>query len=251
MNYFIKISSILSFLLIFSCAENINYKLNKKNDRTLYSSSGFVLIYNKKLYNDGVVNKKINSDKSSVLHSSLKKNTTIKIVNPVTNRTLQKKITGNLKYPKIFSLVISKDIAKELKLDPENPFVEIYEVKKNKTFIAKEGNIFDEEKIVAEKAPVDDIKMDDISTNPTKNTESKKKKKKFILVISEFYFLESAENLMKELSISTQLKNLRIKKINENKYRLFMGPFKNFNSLKNSYISLNNLSFEGLYIYTE
>ena len=37
--------------------------------------------------------------------------------------------------------------------------------------------------------------------------------------------------------------------ISNNKYRLLAGPFKNFNTLKTSYISLNNLGFENLNIY--
>ena len=251
MKYIAKISTILTFFFATSCADTGNFKINKKYDKPLYSSSGFVLIYNEKLYKEGVINKKINSEKVSVLHSSLKKNTIIKIVNPFNNLTVKTKITGNLKYPEIFNLVISKNISNDLELDLENPFVEVYEVKKNKTFIAKEGSIFDVEKNVAEKAPVDEIEMDDISTNITKKKSAKKKNKKFILVVSEFYYLESAENLMKELTISTKIKNFGIKKISKNKYRLYVGPFKNFNSLKNSYISLNNLDFEGLYVYTE
>jgi len=45
--------------------------------------------------------------------------------------------------------------------------------------------------------------------------------------------------------------NISIKKINNKKYRLFVGPFKNFNALKTSYISLNNLGFEILNIYND
>ena len=47
------------------------------------------------------------------------------------------------------------------------------------------------------------------------------------------------------------INNISVKKINNNKYRLLVGPFKNFNALKNTYISLNNLGFEELNIYKE
>ncbi len=56
-------------------------------------------------------------------------------------------------YPKIFNVVITKKAAKFLELDFNNPYVEFIEVKKNKTFIAKEGVIFEEEKNVAAKLP--------------------------------------------------------------------------------------------------
>ena len=45
--------------------------------------------------------------------------------------------------------------------------------------------------------------------------------------------------------------NISVKKINNNKYRLLVGPFKNFNALKTTYISLNNLGFESLNIFRE
>ena len=54
---------------------------------------------------------------------------------------------------------------------------------------------------------------------------------------------------MNELSKKTTINNLSVKKINNNKYRLLVGPFKNFNALKTTYISLNKLGFEGLNIY--
>jgi len=53
------------------------------------------------------------------------------------------------------------------------------------------------------------------------------------------------------LEKESQIKNFLIKKINENKYRLSVGPFKNFNALKSTYISLNNLGFHDLNIYKE
>ncbi len=42
-----------------------------------------------------------------------------------------------------------------------------------------------------------------------------------------------------------------VKKINDNKYRLLVGPFENFNALKTTYISLNNLGFDNLNVYKE
>ena len=93
----------------------------------------------------------------------LKKNTHIKIINPETSITVETKISRRAIYPKIFNIVLSKKIATILELDFDNPYVEVFEVKQNKTFIAKEGNIFDEEKQVAESAPIEEIKMDDLT----------------------------------------------------------------------------------------
>ena len=82
------------------------------------------------------------------------------------------------------------------------------------------------------------------------NAQKTKKVKiyKFEIIVSDFYYFESAMSLKKHLEKETQIKNFSVKKINKNKYRLSIGPFKNFNALKSSYISLNNLGFDELEI---
>ena len=182
------------------------------------------------------------------MHTLLKKNTPVRITNLDNSKFIDTKVYKKANYPKIFNVVISKKIASLLDLDTDNPFVEIIELKKNKKFIAKDVNIFEEEKNVADKAPVDEIQMNDLSTE--KNDEKIKltNKKQFIILISDFYYKDSAINLKRELIKKIKLNNIYIKKINNTKYRLFIGPFENFNALKTTYISLNNLGFEDLNI---
>ena len=93
--------------------------------------------------------------------------------------------------------------------------------------------------------------MNDLTIEVTKKSKKKSERKKFILVISDFYYKDSAVKLKNDLIKKIQLNNITIKKINNNKYRLLVGPFENFNALKTTYISLNNLGFENLNIYTE
>ena len=93
--------------------------------------------------------------------------------------------------------------------------------------------------------------MNNITEIQKKTVEKKIKKDKFIILISDFYYKDSALNLKKELSNKISLNNIYIKKINNTKYRLLAGPFENFNALKTTYISLNNLGFEDLNIYNE
>ena len=111
--------------------------------------------------------------------------------------------------------------------------------------------MFDEEKNVANKAPVSNIKMNNLKTENDEFVKKTIKEKNFILVISDFYYLESANNLKNELTSKINLMNIFVKKISKNKYRLSVGPFKSFNALKKTYISLNNLGFESLNIYKE
>ena len=163
MKFFKKFIIIFNSLLLFSCA---NYEVNKStsfDERKYYNSKGFALIYEDELYEQKVVNRKINNDQLSLLHDTLKRNTIVEITNPVTSISIEAKVINKAKYPDIFNIVISEKIAKLLKLNRDNPFVEINEVKKNKTFIAKKANTYDEEKNVAEKAPIDEVKIDDLT----------------------------------------------------------------------------------------
>ena len=72
-----------------------------------------------------------------------------------------------------------------------------------------------------------------------------------MLIISDFYYVSSANTLKDQLINKNKITNLYVKKINDKKYRLYAGPFKNFNALKNTYISLNKLGFENLNINRE
>ena len=179
------------------------------------------------------------------------KNTPIKVINPNNLKIIETKIYRKANYPKIFNSVISKKIATILELDLNNPYVEIIETKKNKTFLAKKTNTFEEEKSVVEKAPVNEIKVKDLTNKTLKVKKKILKDNSFILVINEFYYEDSANNLKKELIKKTDMINISVQKINNKKYRLLVVPFKNFNALKTAYISLNNLGFEYLNIYKD
>jgi len=241
------IFSFLSFLV--SCTTIEKERSSNIKEKIYYSSSGFALIYDNSFYDQDIINKKINNEKIVAFHSILKKDTPIIIINPENSIFVETKVLKNASYPKIFNIVISDKIAKMLKLNVQNPYVVIREIKKNKTFIAKESNIFDEEKNVATTAPVDEVKIKNLSTKTIAKNKKIKKNKPFYLLISDFYYYDSAKNLKNELSKETKSSKFNVEKINDNKYRLSAGPFKNFNSLKSIYISLNNLGFEDINIY--
>ena len=58
----------------------------------------------------------------------------VRITNLKNSKSLDTKIYKKAKYPKIFNVLISKKIASILELDHENPYVEILELKQNKTY---------------------------------------------------------------------------------------------------------------------
>ena len=245
-------SKIILSIIIFFFSACTNYNVNKQillEEKKFYSSSGFALIYDNDLYEQKIINKRLNNDQTVAFHSLLKRNTLIKITNPFTSKSVNAKIVRRASYPKLFNLVITKKIASILELDPENPYIEFSEIKKNITFIAKKANTFEEEKNVAAKVPVNEIEMDNLSQVNLDTNKKLIKKNNFVIFISDFYYLDSANNLKQELVKQTKIDNFSVKKINNNQYRLQAGPFKDFNALKLIYVSLNNLGFDELNVY--
>jgi len=249
---YIKILFLILFSIsMYSCTDYPNVANKKKIDKQYYSSKGFALIYNEDLFINNVVSKKINNSMLVTMHRSLKPNTKVKITNPSNSKSIESRIVKKVDYPPIFNIVITTEIASILDLDINNPLIEVIEIKKNKTFIAKKSNIFDEEKNVANKVPVNEVTVDDLTDASNDSIEKLSSNKKFILVISDFYYSDTAYSLKDELINKTKNNTISVKKISDNKYRLIVGPFNNFNALKSIYISLNNLGFENLNIYRE
>ena len=234
------------FIFLFSCTQDM--KIIKKHSKVrepTYSSKGFALIYEDSIFERKIVNKKLNNDQNYVLHSFLKNNTLVSISNPFNSKSLTAKVRKTYKYPSIYNIVITKKMADNLDLDINNPYVEVFTIKKNDKFIAKEASIFEEEKNVANKAPVTSININDLSVS-TPKIEVKKKKPTYIINIAEFYFLESAEAVKNRFEKKVNLENIKIKKISKNKFKVYFGPYASFNSMKETYLSLNELGFEDL-----
>ena len=141
--------------------------------------------------------------------------------------------------------MITDKVARELNLTKEFPFVEILELKKNKSFVAKKTKIYKEEEKIHSNAPVETVKIDNISKNKNKPKFKKKlNSKKIFIIIGDFYSKSSAEVLVgrinKELT-NFNMKKLSIKVVNRNKIRLLSGPYRSINLMKNDYIQLKIL----------
>ena len=234
------------FVFLFSCTQDMKIikKISKASEPT-YSSKGFALIYEDSIFERKIVNRKLNNDQNYVLHPFLKNDTLVSISNPFNSKSLTAKVKKTFKYPTVYNIVITKKMAERLDLDINNPYVEVLTIKKNDKFIAKKASIFEEEKNVANKAPVTLININDLSVSNPK-IEIKKKKPSYIIDIAEFYFIESAETVKNRFEKEANLTNIKIKKISENKFKVYSGPYFSFASMKETYFSLNKLGFENL-----
>ena len=231
---------------LFSCVEDV--KLINRNNiqvKKTFISKGFTLIYNDNLIKKKTIKKRIDGREYVILHSFLERNTYVKILNPINSKTVIAKVKYKTNYPIIYNSVITNRIAEELELNYEDPYVEIIEIRKNDTFIAKKAKTFDEEKNVANKAPVTDININVIS-NESENTEIRSKKNEYIINIGEYYYLDSAKIVKNRLINEANLTNVKIKKISENKFRVYVGSYSLFNAMKDPYFAISKLGFEHL-----
>ena len=244
-------SYFLFFLTLTACSTNNSVRISKEQDKVFFSSNGFALIYDINLFKTGVIKKRINNEKIEVIHSTLTRGSFLRISNPINSKFIETRNIKKSDYPSIFNIVVSKKISTLLGLDPENPYVDVREIKKNKIFIAKKPNMYDEEKKVANNSPVGKIKIDFLSNEKESEPTIVNNKNSFTILVSDFYYYDSALRLNQKLKDELKIKNSVIKKITDTKYRLSIGPFENFNTLKSTYISLNNLGFNELNVLRE
>jgi hypothetical protein len=222
-------------------------KKPSKIEEPTFSSKGFALVYDNSVFESNIVDKKLNNGQNYVLHPFLKNNTLVSISNPFNSKSLTAIIRKTINYPSIYNIVITKKMADKLELDINNPYVEVLSIRVNDKFIAKEASIFNEEKKVANKAPITSININDMSSSKPE-IKFKKKKPSYIIDIAEFYFFESAETAKNRFKKEANLENIKIKKISKNKFKVYSGPHAYFNSVKDAYFSLNELGFENLNI---
>ena len=240
----------LIILLIFFLANCDQYAVKQKDDfnelKTLkYRNSGFTLVFNENLDVKNLEERSLD-----ILHASLKKKSLVKITNPVNNKSIIARVKStNKNFSSFYNSVISKRIAEEIELDLDEPFIEIISITKDSTFVAKKSKTFEEEKEVAEKAPVDGIQISDLNKKKTKKNK-KKVNKKFLysIKVADFYYKDTAMLIVDKIKKETKLKNLKIIELTKTNYRVLIGPFNDINSLKESFEKMKPLYFENLEI---
>ena len=237
------------FILVNSCTSynskeiSSNYPILEK-----FTNSGFTLIFNNDLYKDKVITKKINERDLIIFQRNLKKGTAVKISNPFNEKTIIAKVGDNAVYPNFNNSVVSIRIANELEIDINEPYIILEEIRDNALFIAKKSKTFDEEKKVADKAPVDSISVNDLNKKIEKKIVIKKKNFSYIVKIADFYYKKTADEMANRIKIELNLNTVGINKINENKFRVFLGPYTSLNSLQIAYNGIEELGFENIEI---
>lgn len=238
-------------LLFFLASCTTNQQI--QNDALIiekFSNSGFTLIYDPLLYENKTINKKMNQRDLLIFQRNLRKGTSVKLTNPENNKTIIAKVGVSAKYPDFNNSVVSIRISKELELNSDEPFIYIEEIIGNDSFIAKKSKTFEEEKTVADKAPVETISINNLNESSSDKTKKIKNKKKFSynIKIADFYYKSTANMMAERVRNEISLNNTKIEKISENTFRVLIGPFANLKTLQNAYNSVKKLDFENIEI---
>ena len=244
-----KLLILCCLILLNNCTANTSTKNKNLNSlENPFINKGFSLIYNDKFYYDKVISKKIDERSLVIFQKNLKKNTIVKITNILNNKSIIGTVGSNADYPLFNNAVLSLRIADEIGLNENEPYVEILEVLEDAIFVAKRAKTFEEEKKVANKDPVNNINISDLNTKQANTKNELSKKFSYEIKIADFYFNDTASLLVDRIVKETMIKNVKIKKINEKKYRVYAGPFSNINSLQKSFNDISILEFENIEI---
>ena len=241
---------ILLLLLTFSCTnQNLGKKIVSEDIIfQKYSNSGFTLIYSDNLFKNKIINKKLNDRDLFVFQKNLKKDTTVKITNRLNNKSVIATVKSKSNYPNFYNSVITSRIANEIELDLKEPFILIESVDQNSVFYAGKAKMYEEEKNVADKAPVEGVNIVNISSSIKNKKKDTKLTKKFnyIIKIANFYYEDSAKLVKERIMSETNIKKVNIDKTSVNNFRLSVGPYKSLKNLKKDFEQMEILYFENL-----
>ena len=247
--FYKKLQILCCFILLNNCTSttlNKNKSFNSLDNP--FINKGFSLVYSDMFYENRIISKKIDERSLVIFQKNLKKNTIVKVTNILNNKSIIATVGSNADYPLFNNAVLSLRISDEIGLNKNEPYVEILEILEDTIFIAKRAKTFNEEKNVANKAPVNNIDISDLNIKKTNIKNKLSKKFSYEIKIADFYFNDTALLLVDRIIKETMIKNAKIKKINEKKYRVYAGPFNNINSLQKSFNDISILEFENIEI---
>ncbi len=263
----------LIFISLFACehhSSNINIKNKPEETKSIvqkkeikeikkiekeelvnivYSNKGFALIYSEDSSNSLAY--KLDDTSINILSPNLPNGTPVRITNIINGKSLLTVVKNKTILPIYYNSVITNRIASELSINSSEPYVHIETINSNKLYVANDVKTFDEEKEVANKAPVDDIMVQSISLE----TEKKESKIEnfvtnfnYIIKFADFYFEDSAIMLKNRLFEEYKIENILIKKLSQNNFRVYKGPYKDFEKLKKGFHNIENLDFDSIEI---
>ena len=235
-------------LLLTSCGTSDIFYNGKNLSKKNFVNKGFAIVYNQDLFNQKKISKKMDNREMIVLQKNLKKGTIVKIKNILNDKSIIAKVGSKSEYPLFNNVVITERISNEIELDLNEPYVEVYEVLQNSTFIAKKTKTYDKEKEVANKAPVDSVNINDLNSPNEKKPKVATREFSYIIKVADFYFKDTAQSMVNKIIKETNVKKVKIQNLSDTKYRVFLGPYFNIKALQKGFNGINILGFENIEI---
>ena len=201
-----KLLILCCFILLNNCTATTltKNKISNSLDNP-FINKGFSLIYSDKFYDNKIITKKIDERSLIICQKNLNKNELVKITNILNNKSVIATVGSNADYPLFNNAVLSLRIADEIGLYENEPYVETLEILEDTLFVVKRAKTFEEEKRVANKAPVNNINISDLNMKK-KNTKSEISKKfSYKIKIADFYFNDTATTEIYTLSLHDAL----------------------------------------------
>ena len=243
MNFKFYLILLISFF-IYSCDRVSNKKIEIAPSNK-YKNHGFALIYNEDLKNL----KRLDHRSLNIYHKYLKKKSLVKITNPINGKAIIAEVKSNkVKFSDFYNSVVTSRIVETLELDENEPYIEIILISNNTSFVAKKSKTFEEERSVAEKAPVDGIQINDLNETIKKKENKKNKVFSYSIKVADFYYENTAEIMRDRILKETTMNSLKIIRLSPTKYRVLIGPYSDIKTLKKSFDKMNILNFENLEI---
>ena len=244
---FRSVITLLIFVFLTGCEYNSldnSKKLSLKSEKK-YKNSGFALIYS-----DALDVKNLDDRSLQIFHKNLKKKSFVKITNPNNGKTLIAEVKSNqIKFSNFYNSIITNRIAETLELNITEPYIEIVLISKNSTFIAKKAKTYDEEKEIANKAPIDGIKISSLNSKVEEEIKTTQDYKfSYSIKIADFYYKKTAQIMIDRIKLEILLTNIKLIELSKTNYRVLLGPFNDIDSLKKSFEKMNSLYFENLEI---
>ena len=199
------------FVIFLSCTSNYS----------VYERKGFAKIN----YNNKII-------------SPLPKSTLLKVTNIENKKSVvvaTNDISKNLG-PRIITL--PDNIFQELKLNKNLPLIHMQTLRKNKVFIAKKTEIYEQEKRVDKKVVIEKINIMNLANE-------KKSKDSIYLNFGPFYNKIYANQLYKILNLRFNNKKLVFKDYQDKNYIISIGPLKNLTEFDKIYLKLGKIGLIG------
>ena len=199
------------FVIFLSCTSNYS----------VYERKGFAKIN----YNNKII-------------SPLPKSTLLKVTNIENKKSVvvaTNDISKNLG-PRIITL--PDNIFQELKLNKNLPLIHMQTLRKNKVFIAKKTEIYEQEKRVDKKVVIEKINIMNLAND-------KKSKDSIYLNFGPFYNKIYANQLYKILKLRFNNKKLVFKDYQDKNYIISIGPLKNLTEFDKIYLKLGKIGLIG------